>query len=431
MRNKILKNPFILFLPFLILYIVIAILFPTNGTTGDEGLYLKLGHRLLNGFFSPNRPNIDLGNGPGYPIILMPFLALNLPLLFITILNAVLYYLSIVFLFKTLKSLVSLKLSFLISIFWAFYINMYEYIPIIYTEVLTVFLITMIGYTLVKAFESKSNKKYIFFTGFLIGYLALTKPIFGYVIMVGLPVSIVMYLIKRSSQNYKKSFLILIIAFTITVPFLIYTYSLTNKAFYWGSSGGNNLYWMSSPDHLEYGSWVEYPVIDKESRMPGSKELLIQNHKKDFKVFDFTTLPRDSAVKAIAIENIKSHPKKFLLNCFCNMGRMLFNFPYSYKLENPLTLLRLPFNGLILVFFLFSIIPAIYNWKKINFGIRFLILFSLIYLGGSILGSAETRMFSMIVPIFLIWIAYIIQRSLKIKIKFDSDQKIFEKIKNP
>lgn len=421
MRGNLLnKNPFVVFLPFLILFIAIALLFPTNGSFGDEGLYLKLSHRLLIGFFSPPTPNIDLGNGPGYPILIMPFLALNLPLICITILNAALYYLSIVFLFKTLKSFVPLKLSLLISVFWAFYINIYEYIPIIYTEILTVFLITMIGYTVVKAFESISNKKYIFVSGFLIGYLALTKPIFGYVIMVALPVSIVMFLIKRSNPNYKKSFLILVIGFMVTIPFLIYTYSLTNKVFYWGSGGGNNLYWMSTPYSLEYGSWIEYPIMDKESRIPQSKELLIQNHKKDFEVFDYNTLPRDSAVKEIAIENIKSHPKKFLLNCFCNVGRMFFNFPYSYKLEDPKTLLRLPFNGLILVFFLFSLIPAAFNWKKINFGIRFLILFGLIYFGGSIFGSAETRMFSMIVPILLIWIAYIIQRSLKIKIKFDS-----------
>ena len=361
----------------------------------------------------------------------MPFLALNLPFISIALFNAVLYYLSVVFLFKTLKTFVSLKLSLSVSIFWAFYINMYEYIPIIYTEVLTIFLITLIGYTLVKAFESTTNKKYIFFAGFLIGYLALTKPIFGYVIMVALPISIIMFLIRRSNPNYKKSILILLIGFIVTIPFLLYSYNITNKAFYWGSSGGNNLYWMSTPYPLEYGDWVETPIIDKEGRIPQSKELLIKNHKKDFKVFDYTTLPRDSAVKEIAIENIESHPAKFLLNCISNVGRMLFNFPYSYKLEKPETLLRLPFNGLILVFFLFSIIPAINNWKKINFGVRFLILFSLIYLGGSILGSAETRMFSMVVPIFLIWIAYIIQRSLKIKIKFDPDQDIYEKYKNP
>ena len=64
MRNKLLnKSPFLLFLPFLVLYIIIVLIHPTNGTTGDEGRYLLLSHHLLNGFFSPPFPNIDLGNG--------------------------------------------------------------------------------------------------------------------------------------------------------------------------------------------------------------------------------------------------------------------------------------------------------------------------------------------------------------------------------
>ena len=79
-------NPFLIFLPFLLLYTLIALIFPTNGTFGDESRYLMLANHLLNGFYSPPPPNIDLGNGPGYPIILIPFIALHLPLISVTIL---------------------------------------------------------------------------------------------------------------------------------------------------------------------------------------------------------------------------------------------------------------------------------------------------------------------------------------------------------
>lgn len=63
---------------------------------------------------------------------------------------------------------------------------------------------------------------------------------------------------------------------------------------------------------------------------------------------------------------------------------------------------------------LLSFIPAIKNWRKIKFPLRFLILFVLIYLGGSVLGSAETRMFTVIVPILIIWIAYLFQKIIRI-----------------
>ena len=84
------------------------------------------------------------------------------------------------------------------------------------------------------------------------------------------------------------------------------------------------------------------------------------------------------------------------------------------NLLNSGTLLRLPLNGINVVLLLFCIIPTFKNWKKIIFSIRFMLFFALLYLGGSIFASAETRMFTVIVPILLFWIAYIIQKTVKI-----------------
>jgi hypothetical protein len=78
---------------------------------------------------------------------------------------------------------------------------------------------------------------------------------------------------------------------------------------------------------------------------------------------------------------------------------------------------------------LFGLIPTFLNWRKINYAIRFMLFFALLYFGGSILGSAETRMFVVIVPILLIWIAYIIQKSMKIKLKFDSTSNISDSLR--
>ena len=39
--------------------------------------------------------------------------------------------------------------------------------------------------------------------------------------------------------------------------------------------------------------------------------------------------------KEIAIQNIKSHPLKFLQNCFSNNWKNFFNYPWSYdRLKN-------------------------------------------------------------------------------------------------
>jgi hypothetical protein len=174
---------------------------------------------------------------------------------------------------------------------------------------------------------------------------------------------------------------------------------------------------MSSPYKGEYGNWIQYPLdpLDDNKRIPGSDDIINMYHQKDFdEIFKYKGVEQDDIYKKIVINNIKSHPIKYIENCFSNVGRILFNFPRSYEIQKPGTLLRLPLNGIIVVLMLFCLIPTIVSWRKIIFPIRFLLFFALIYFGGSILGSAETRMFTIIVPILLTWIAFIIQKSVKI-----------------
>lgn len=418
--NKSPKSPFLLFLPFLILYVTLALTFPSNGSTGDEPRYLKLAQNLLHGFYSSPSPDIDLGNGPGYPIILMPFLALRLPLISITILNAIFYYLSIIILFKTILKVASRKIAFVASLFWGGYLNLYENIPFVLTEIFAVFLISLITICLLNAFAIgtiKSSSKYILASGFLLGYLALTKPIFGYVIMFLITGILILLIANRKSINYRKSILILLMSLATTAPYLIYSFHLTGKVFYWGSNGGNNLYWMSSPYEGEYGSWLQFQAAtDKKDGIAGSRDLINLRHQKDFdNASKYKGVAQDSMLKKIAIDNIRSNPTKFIQNCLSNAGRILFNFPYSYKLQSPDTLLRIPFNGTILFMAVLCLIPTVIKWKIIPFAIRFLLFATFLYLGGSLLGSAETRMFTIIVPILLVWVAYIISKSVKIK----------------
>src|SRR6185312_9261320 len=111
----------------------------------------------------------------------------------------------------------------------------------------------------------------------------------------------------------------------------------------------------------------------------------------------YTGVIQDDVLKKIAIENIKSHPLKFLQNCISNVGRMIFNYPASYTIQKASTLKRLPVNGTLIVISAFCFIMTLVYWKKILFPIRFLLFFGFIYFGGSILGSAEPRMFTPIV----------------------------------
>jgi hypothetical protein len=396
---------------------------------------------LAKGFYSPSFPGIDLGNGPGYSLIITPLVALNLPLIFIKLLNAVLYYLSIVLLFKSIEQFASFRLSALFSLFWALYPPSFEKMASVLPETLSASLVPVILFFTINAFKNTNYKKagkHSLFAGITVGYLALVKPIFGYVIMTMLAGVFIMVIINRKNPNYKKTLVIVIIAFLTTIPYLAYTYRLTGKMFYWSSFGGNNLYWMSSPYKEEYGDWLPFPPNGLNvNRVPGSDSLIILRHQEDFNellknkevreaninngeiVANLTKgIAQDDLLKKIAIRNIKSHPVKFLQNIVSNISRMLFNYPASYTLQKQSTLRRLPVNGILVVISLFCLIPTFLNWRKIMYPIRFLLVFSMIYFGGSSLGSAEPRMFTVGVPVLLLWIAYILPKSVSIKLRW-------------
>ena len=67
------KNPYLLFSPFLCFYIIYILIFPPDfGGNTDEMRYLQFAQNLIHGFYSPPVPDIDLTNGPGYPLLLSP-----------------------------------------------------------------------------------------------------------------------------------------------------------------------------------------------------------------------------------------------------------------------------------------------------------------------------------------------------------------------
>jgi hypothetical protein len=357
----------------------------------------------------------------------MPFIAFNIPTLFILILNAFFYYFSIVLLYKTLIQFSTKKMALIICVFWAFYFNAYQDLLLRCTEVFTFFLISLLLFLVFNIFNEKNNSKnkYILLAGFTLGYLVLTKIIFAYVVIIFLAGSIILYFISKAKNNYKKTIFVLLIAFVTISPYLMYTYSLTGKIFYLGNSGGMSLYWMSNPNSGEYGDWFDEDYfsakpMDEKAKLAKKSNFmeiyqanLKANHQKDFdEIFKFSGAQRDSVYKQIAIRNIKENPKSFFVNYISNIGRLFFSYPFSYTLQTNKTLFRIPFSGLLLFLSLFLLIPTIINWKRLIFPLKFFLIFLLLYLGASSLLSAYTRMFTVVVPLVLFWIAYTLPKTV-------------------
>ncbi len=128
------RQSIILFLPFLFLYALIILVFKKPYYVGDESRYLMFAHNILNGYYSPPPPNINLWNGPGYPLVLSIFIKLNAPDIIILLFNAVAIYLSLILTYQSLCYFFDYKKAFLFTGILGFYYPLYRMLPKILTE---------------------------------------------------------------------------------------------------------------------------------------------------------------------------------------------------------------------------------------------------------------------------------------------------------
>jgi len=426
--KRLIRNPYFIFLPFLLFYAYLIVVNKWPTLYGDEIRYADFAWNLLHGYYSPPPPHINLWSGPGYPLIIVPFMALRIPSLYITLVNAVYQYLTVVFLFKAIKLVTNHQTALISGLLLAIYPNALSVLPILYTEAFTGLLVSSLVYTLT-LFYTTGRSRYMVGAGLLLGYLALTKVIFGYVLLIGLAACLLMLLFKKNRVYTLQSVKILLLAFAITMPYLAYTYKLTGKAFYWGNSGGMSLYWMSTPYENEYGDWKlpeltnnQYPTLFKSKE---ATAILKKNHQKEISfILKHNEVEQDELFKKAAIKNIKNNPLKFVQNYYYNFSRMLFNFPYSYAYQDGAIVGNIIRGSLILWASLIGVILTFINRRAIIYPIKFLLFLTGIYLLLSGALSAYPRQLDVIVPVLLFWLSFLAANTPKLRLKFSAQENI-------
>jgi hypothetical protein len=380
------------------------LIFSKEPFQGDEERYITFAQNLSHGYYSPPPPDINLWNGPGYPIILIPFVMLKTPYIYIKLLNAVFLYFTLILFFLTLKSYIRNHNSVVtITIIMGFLMPYYtrEMVNMV-TESFTLFLVSSFIYSVCTMFSNFSRYK-LLVSSFLLSYLCLTKIIFGYVILVAGLIFILLSLVNKS-RKVKISIFLFILSILFSLPYLTYTYSITHKIYYWGNSGGDSMYWMSSPYQDEFGSWQS---------MSFESESIRKNHSAFFEsISGLKGIDRDTALKNKAVENIKRYPKKYLINWFSNIERLLFNFPISHEYQKPnFMLVPMILLSSVMVFLIY---PTIKFAGHIPFEIIFLLIFSLIYIFISSLVAVYIRQFVILFPVVGLWIGYMLTNVIDI-----------------
>lgn len=389
-------------IPLLILYIGIVLVWSDALLEGDEIRHMKYAQNLLEGAYTdPSDP--ELVNGPGYPIVLAGMKMLNAPPLLLCLINAFLLFGGVCYFFSSL----SIYFSFRVSVFGSYLLGLYptslKWLVYLYSEALAVFLVCGFLYYLLRLLGK--NAKWgmtAALAAFFLGWLALTKVIFGYVIIALMFFYLGAFIVKRS-QKYIRSVFLLAGALLVCLPYLFYTHSLTDEFPYWGSGGGEILYWRSSPFQNEYGDWISTDVVmGKRTDDYYDTSGIIQNHQDYFEsLASYTTLQREQILKEKALENIRQHPVKYLQNTATSGLRLFFNYPYSYTQQKSSTYFYIIPNGLlllgvILILFLFWLRPHIFSFE-----LRFIMLLSFVFIGGLILANGMARHLVPAVPLLL------------------------------
>jgi len=188
---------------------------------------------------------------------------------------------------------------------------------------------------------------------------------------------------------------------------LIPGYSITENILFWADSGSMPMYTMSSPYPGELGDWKNRQTLQQN---PNHKAFMNEILKLD-------PIQREKAYKNAAIENIKTHPKKYFSNWMANVGRLLFSYPYSNAPQTIKTYFTILPNMFVIVFIVvFSAVGLVYN-KRLPDSLILLICFFVAYLFGSTLVSAYRRMFFVTMPFWTVFVSYIYCNVLSVKIQ--------------
>ncbi|MEL7531401.1 MAG: hypothetical protein AAFN10_08850 [Bacteroidota bacterium] len=403
-----------LYAPLLVLYLlIIGFMFDPNWT-GDEIRFRYYAENLTHGYFG-DPVNPDFRNGPGYSLFLVPFVALGLPKLVAVLSNAFLILGGLAFFQKSAQLLVSDKLAYYLTLIMGLFPVMLKVMPKAVYEAFYFFLVCGFLYFFIKANQSKTFEwKNFLYAGLFIGILALTRFVYGYALFISIPLLVLISAIWRK-PIFRGWGITVATGIMICVPYLAYTYSVTAKPFYWGTNGGEVLYWMTTGEKNEYGDWQA-----KDKVMDGEILGISPIHKRFFKtIIPLNHIERDDALKAKAMENMAEHPEVYVKNWIHNVIRMFWGFPRSYRQQDLRPIPYIIINTVLLICLLISIIAAWRNRFQISLGQLALWCIFLIYIGLTSLVHAEPRYLVSVTPFWLLWLGYIGSRYITLSITVD------------
>lgn len=345
-------GPVVALSPLLVVFVLVTFFFTRRAS--DERNYVELANNLLDGHYAglgwrPATPygttadpaNPDLWFGPGLPAALAPLVALDVPVEVLRLTGALFLFGAVLVFYRLLRLRVGHGTALVGAFALGAYFPFYVLLSTIHSEPLAILLIVAMLYLLSRYLVGGAHAYGVAAAAAAAG-LALTRVAYGWV-LTGMVVAFGVWWLVSRRRDVLRVLGVFALALGLCVPWLAFTYSVTERFFVWGNSGSLSLYWMSSPFPQDKGDWRggAYEIVVSDPLLAHHRELFVE-------LWPLDPTEQNRRLEQRAIENIRGSPSKFAKNVAANVSRMIFGFPFSAKPETLNTLYYLLPNTLIL-----------------------------------------------------------------------------------
>jgi len=371
-----------------------------QGMDGDEQRYLDQASRLLSG--EDMYPNGRIVNPPLLPGIFALAQNFGISIDYLPVLGILAIVLATTLLFVALTSYCSPKIACITALF----LPLHPAIIMLGSQLMSepfAILFAVSALLLIRRLYSRTSVVVsVIFLAIVFAALAMLKPLFGYVLTVSLFLSIILFIAIRDRLRhfFAMTGVSCCMALVLCSPFLAFTYLETGKIFKWSTGTGDHVYWMSIGGEDVWGSWVPdhkvntIPFVVKNG-YADEMNAAMKMHQSD----------RDIYLQSLAFERISSDPSHLIVNIIANTGRVLFNYPFSFRPQSLFTygyiLPNMALYFLLLVSF--ALLPI--TWRKQDISLAWMHVFFLIYLAGNMLVGSTGRQGLVFVPCILLWLS--------------------------
>ena len=375
--------------PLLLVYAIVVL--GVDQEPGDEGSYLQLAENLTNGFYSGRGENVDVWFGPGLPLLLVPFAALDVPLEATRLLGAALLFAAVVVFYFALRLTTSPRTALIGAFALGLYLPTLPLLPTLHGELLAVLLSASFVLTFTH-YVRDGRTSMLVSAAACLALLAVTRVVFGWVLVAVLLCALVVLLVRRGDA-VKQTALVAAIGLLLAAPWLAYTNIVTGKVFYWSTSGGSSLYWMSSPYPGEHGDWHSAEEVAADDRLAHHRA--VHEPLRGLNQVEF-----DEELRNEALRTIRAHPAEYIENVAANVSRMWFSTPFSYTPQKLSSTFYIVPNALLLAGLLAAVAWVLLGRAPPEaFGFALLLILGLAVQS---LVAAYTRMLVPLVP-FALW----------------------------